>query len=65
MTSSQQEQVQPDRRGVLRGAVTAGLAAVLDPVAEALRGAAPPQRSLIRAENDVGIHGFCSRSGGS
>jgi hypothetical protein len=52
MPASQQEQVHLDRRGVLKSAATAGLAVVLDPVADALQGAAPAQRSLIRAEND-------------
>ena len=47
MTANQPQQGHPDRRGVLKSAATAGLAAVLDPLANAL-----PQRSLIRAEND-------------
>jgi hypothetical protein len=52
MTASEHEQAHPDRRSVLKGATAAGLAALVDPVAGALHGAAPPQRSLIHDENE-------------
>ena len=52
MRSSELEQGYPDRRSVLKGAASAGLAALVDPVTNSLQGAAPPARSLIRAENE-------------
>jgi hypothetical protein len=52
MTSGQRKQPYPDRRVALEAVAAAGLATVLNPLAHALRGAAPPQRSLIHAENE-------------
>src|SRR5262249_13557221 len=52
MPSTDKDPAQPDRRSVLRGAAAAGLTALVDPAANALRGAGPPRRSLIRAENE-------------
>ena len=50
MTPRQGQPAQPDRRGLLKGAAAAGLAAALGP--GALGAAAPPRRGLIRSEND-------------
>src|SRR5262245_39918346 len=43
---------QLNRRDLLKGASAAGLAALVDPLAGALAGAAPVRRDLIRAENE-------------
>jgi hypothetical protein len=50
MTPRQGQPAQPDRRGLLKGAAAAGLAAALDP--GSLGAAAPPRRGLIKGEND-------------
>ena len=41
-----------NRRGVLKGMVTTGLASTLDPLTHALAELAPRQRDLIKAENE-------------
>src|SRR5690242_9227658 len=52
MPPSEPEPSHPDRRVILETVAAAGLATVLDPLAHVLRGAAPPQHGLIRAENE-------------
>jgi hypothetical protein len=50
MTNREGQPAHPDRRGLLRRAAAAGLAAALDP--GSLAAAAPPRRGLIKGENE-------------